>query len=50
MEKWWHGMSQITFSLEIVSIDGYIHFLVRTADNWRDMVEARSTPNIRRRK
>jgi len=39
-DKWWNGMSQITFSLEIVSIDGYIQFLIRTADNWRDMIEA----------
>lgn len=39
-EEWWEGAFQLAFSLEIVSIDGYIQFLIRTTDYWRDMVEA----------
>lgn len=39
-ELWWEGAVQLCFSLEIVSIDGYIQFLIRTPDFLRDMVEA----------
>ena len=39
-ELWWEGAVQLAFSLEIVSIDGYIQFLIRTPDFLRDMVEA----------
>lgn len=39
-EEWWEGAFQLCFSLEIVSIDGYIQFIIRTPAHWRDMVEA----------
>lgn len=38
-EKYWHGNVQEWFSLEIVSIEGYIQFLVWTWDKYRDLVE-----------
>lgn len=38
-EKYWHGNVQEWFSLEIVSIEGYIQFLVWTWDRFRDLVE-----------
>jgi len=34
------GFQQFSFSFEIVSIGGYIQFLVRTLDKYRDVVEA----------
>lgn len=34
------GMFQLSFSFEIVSIDGYVQFLVRTPSHWRDLVES----------
>ncbi|MFA5126487.1 MAG: hypothetical protein WC465_00610 [Patescibacteria group bacterium] len=34
------GMFQLSFSFEIVSIDGYIQFLIRTPSHWRDLVES----------
>jgi hypothetical protein len=39
-ELWWDGAVQMAFSFEIVSIDGYIQFLIHTPDNLRDMIEA----------
>lgn len=39
-EKYWEGKSQDWFSLEIVSIEGYIQFLIYTRDKFRDLVEA----------
>jgi hypothetical protein len=39
-EKYWLGQTQLSFSLEIVSIEGYIQFLVRTPEKFRDLVEA----------
>src|SRR6056297_215746 len=41
----WHeknlkGQSQLGFSLEIVSIDGFVQFLIRTPVHFRDLVEA----------
>ena len=38
-EKYWEGKFQLWFSLEIVSIDGYIQFLIRTPKPMRDLVE-----------
>ncbi|MFH1597663.1 MAG: hypothetical protein ABIB97_01145 [Patescibacteria group bacterium] len=40
LEKWWIGEVQRSISLEIISIDGYIQFLIRTPENFRDLVEA----------
>ncbi len=34
------GFAQFTFSFEIVSIEGYIQFMVRTLDTYRNVVEA----------
>lgn len=39
-EKYWQGKTQDWFSLEIVSIEGYIQFVIRTRDKFRDLVEA----------
>jgi hypothetical protein len=39
-EKYWGGKTQDYFSLEIVSIEGYIQFVIRTRDKYRDLVEA----------
>ena len=39
-EKFYEGYKQRWFSFEIVSIEGYIQFLVRTEEKFRDLVEA----------
>ena len=39
-DKFWMGKIQKSFSLEIISIEGYIQFLVRTEEEYRDLVEA----------
>lgn len=39
VEKWWQGMGQLSMTLEIVSIDGYIQLIMRIPDSWRDIVE-----------
>jgi hypothetical protein len=39
-EKYIKGKFQLPFSVEIVSIDGYVQFLVRTPTDYRDMVES----------
>lgn len=38
--KFWHGHKQKSFSFEIISIEGYIQFLVRTEKEYRDLIEA----------
>lgn len=40
IEKYWHGMFQLGFSFEIISIEGYIQYLIRTPDVYRDIVES----------
>ena len=40
IEKYWLGMFQLGFSFEIVSIDGYIQFLVYTPEKFKDLVES----------
>jgi len=40
IEKYWEGKYQLSFSFEIVSIDGYTQFLVRTPEQYRDLVES----------
>ena len=43
LTKWdiyWLGKTQLPFSLEIISLDGYIQFLIRTPAQFRDLVEA----------
>lgn len=39
-EKWWLGEIQLSFSFEIVSIDGYIQFLIHTPEKYRNLVES----------
>lgn len=39
-DKYWYGKEQKYFSFEIISIEGYIQFLVRTEAEYRDLVEA----------
>ncbi len=40
IEKYWEGKYQLSFSFEIVSIEGYTQFLVRTPAQYRDLVES----------
>lgn len=40
IEKYWEGVFQLGFSFEIVSIDGYVQFLIYTPEVFRDLVEA----------
>lgn len=39
-EKYWIGKKKKFFSIEIISIEGYIQFLIRTEAEFRDLVEA----------
>ncbi len=39
-QKYWLGKKQKSFSFEIISIEGYIQFLIRTEAEFRDLVEA----------
>jgi len=39
-ERYLHGYVQPAFSLELISIEGYIQFIIRTPQEFRDMVEA----------
>lgn len=40
LEIFWEGKVQESFSFEIVSLEGYIQFLVRTPVHFRDLIEA----------
>lgn len=40
IDKYWEGKFQLSFSLEIVSIGGYTQYLIRTPDQFRDLVES----------
>jgi len=40
IEKYWQGKTQLSFSLELISLDGYIQFLIRTPAEFRDLVES----------
>ncbi|NUM25333.1 MAG: hypothetical protein HUU49_01780 [Candidatus Buchananbacteria bacterium] len=39
-QNWWTGEIKDSFSFEIVSIGGYIQFIVHLVDKYRDLVEA----------
>lgn len=39
-ERLIEGYTQLGFSLELVSIEGYVQFLIRTPEKFRDLVEA----------
>lgn len=40
VEKWIQGRTQDTISMEIVSIEGRVQFIIRTTRNLRDLIEA----------
>lgn len=40
LEKYVEGLSQLAFSFEVVSIEGYTQFLIRTPVQFRDLVES----------
>ncbi len=40
LEKWWLGEFQLSFSFEIISIEGYIQYLIHTPVQYRNLVEA----------
>lgn len=40
IEKYFQGKIQLSLSLELVSIGGYIQFLIRTPEKFRDLVES----------
>lgn len=40
IEKYWIGKFQLSFSFEIVSINGYTQFVIRTPEQFRDLVES----------
>lgn len=39
-EKWFEGKFQKSFSYEIVSLEGYTQFLIRTPKEFRDLIES----------
>jgi hypothetical protein len=39
-EKYYEGKIQLSFSFEIVSIDGYTQFMIRTPEKFRNLVES----------
>ncbi|MBI2051073.1 MAG: hypothetical protein HYT31_04735 [Parcubacteria group bacterium] len=39
-QEWWLGKTPDYFSVELVSIEGYVQFLVYTQEEYRDMVES----------
>ena len=39
-EKWLEGQFQLSLSLEIVSFGGEVHFYIRTAEMFRDIIES----------
>jgi len=40
IDKYWHGKTQESFSFELVSLEGYTQFIIRTPSHFRDLVEA----------
>lgn len=40
IDKWFEGKIQLGISLEIVSIEGYTQFVIRTPERFRDLVES----------
>lgn len=41
IEQYWTGRVPLWFSLEIVSIEGALHFFIRTPSKFRDLLESR---------
>lgn len=40
IEKYFQGKSQLSISMELVSMDGYIQFLIRTPEKYKDLVSS----------
>jgi len=40
VDKYWNGKIQESFSFELVSLEGYVQFIIRTPVHFRDLVEA----------
>lgn len=40
IDRYWEGKVQESFSFEVVSLEGYVQFLVRTPSHFRDLIEA----------
>lgn len=40
IDQYWDGKVQESFSFEIISLEGYVQFLVRTPSHFRDLIEA----------
>lgn len=40
VEKYWEGSIQESFTFEIVSLEGYIQYIIRTPSHFRDVIEA----------
>jgi len=40
IEEYWEGKSQDSFSFEIISIEGYTQYVIRTMPKYRDLIEA----------
>jgi len=40
VEKYWNGEFQLSFSFEVISIEGYTQFLIWTPAHFRDVVES----------
>ncbi|MEJ0002262.1 MAG: hypothetical protein WDN09_03805 [bacterium] len=38
-EMWWRGEVQLWFSLEIVSLEGQVHFFIRTPSRLKELIE-----------
>ncbi len=39
-ERYWLGNHQLSFSLELVSLEGYIQYIIHSPEKYRDVVEA----------
>ncbi|MAG28829.1 hypothetical protein CL632_01630 [bacterium] len=39
-QQWWLGKTPDAFSVELISIEGYVQFLVQTQEEYRNMVES----------
>ena len=40
MERWWVGEWQLRFAMEIVSIEGYVQYVIRAPEKFRELTES----------
>lgn len=40
VERWFQGQFQLSFSIELISIDGYVQFIIYTPLSFKDLVES----------